>query len=127
MVDSSFLISLFTNKEERNARSVELWSGISETCVITDHILEETIDWLMNNCGSEFAYGVGRRILDNSRMKIVYADEQKVELGLEILKKYAGLSLCDSLSVLVMKENGISKILSYDSDFDRFRGIVRIH
>jgi predicted nucleic acid-binding protein len=127
LVDSSFLISLFAPKEERHGRSLELWNDLSETGLITDHIFEEVVDWLMKNYGPETAYAAGLRILNNEQLNILMVDRRQVEIALEIMKKYGGLSLCDSLSVLVMKENGLRKILSFDSDFDRFKGIERLY
>ncbi|HLC47642.1 MAG TPA: PIN domain-containing protein [Candidatus Norongarragalinales archaeon] len=127
LIDSSFLISLFATDEERHARSVDLWKGLSEKGLITDHIFEEVVDWLMKHRGPETAYEAGRRMLNNAQLEIIIVDRRKIEIALEIMKKYGGLSLCDSLSVLIMKESGLVKILSFDSDFDRFKGIERLH
>jgi len=41
---------------------------------------------------------------------------------------YGGtLSLADSLSLQIMIEMGINKIASFDSDFDKIKGITRIY
>lgn len=126
-LDSSFLISVFATDEENTPSSIQLLREQTELCILTDHVLGEVVTWLMKHRNPGVAYIAGRHILENSRMEIVFVNRQKVEVALELMKKYGGLSLCDSLSVLVMKEKGISRILSYDSDFDRFKGIVRVH
>ncbi|MFH1750717.1 MAG: PIN domain-containing protein [Candidatus Micrarchaeota archaeon] len=126
-LDSSFLISVFAQDEENTPKSIQLLREQTEHGIITDHIFEEVVTWLMKHRNPGIAFDAGRHMLENKRIDVLFVDRQKIEIALEIMKKYGGLSLCDSLSVLVMKENGISKILSYDSDFDRFRGIERLH
>jgi predicted nucleic acid-binding protein len=47
---------------------------------------------------------------------------------MEIFLKYGGkLSVADSVSIAIMKRRGIKKIISFDSDFDRVKGISRIY
>lgn len=42
--------------------------------------------------------------------------------------KYDGrLSVADAISVEIMHRRGINKIVSFDEDFDKVRGISRIH
>jgi hypothetical protein len=37
------------------------------------------------------------------------------------------LSVSDAVSVFIMERENIDRILSFDSDFDKVEGIVRIH
>jgi len=47
---------------------------------------------------------------------------------MEIFLKYDGtLSFADSVSVQIMKELKIEKIVSFDSDFDKVKEIIRIY
>jgi uncharacterized protein len=44
----------------------------------------------------------------------------------EIAQTPAALSARDSLHVAVMERNGVRSVLSFDSDFDRWPGIIRL-
>ena len=47
---------------------------------------------------------------------------------METFLKYDGtLSFADAVSVEIMKDLGINQIVSFDSDFDKVDGIIRIH
>ncbi len=45
----------------------------------------------------------------------------------EIVLGPASVSARDSLHVAVMERRGVSKVLSFDSGFDQFPGLTRIH
>jgi predicted nucleic acid-binding protein len=47
--------------------------------------------------------------------------------SMNILIKYHKLSLTDSIIINLMKRNNIYEVVSFDEDFDRIDGIVRIH
>ncbi len=47
---------------------------------------------------------------------------------MQCVLKYGGtLALADCLAILIMKKRGITEIVSFDDDFDKVEGIVRIH
>ena len=45
----------------------------------------------------------------------------------EFLKYDGTLSVSDAVSVFIMKKKEIERIISFDSDFDKVQGIMRIH
>jgi uncharacterized protein len=53
-------------------------------------------------------------------------DRSAVERAKEIVLGYAGLSARDAVHLAVMENQGIDRILSFDSGFDAFPGIVRV-
>lgn len=53
-------------------------------------------------------------------------DLQAVERAKSILLGTSGLSSRDALHVAVMERQGVTRILSFDSDFDGFPGIRRL-
>ncbi|MCG2727509.1 MAG: PIN domain-containing protein, partial [Candidatus Methanoperedenaceae archaeon] len=60
--------------------------------------------------------------------KIEFIDSEMLAKGMETFLKYDGsISLADAVSVEIMKENRIKKIISFDGDFDKVREIERLH
>lgn len=53
-------------------------------------------------------------------------DEEAVEQAKQIVLGYKQLSARDAVHVAVMRQNGIEKILSFDSGFDSIQKIARI-
>jgi predicted nucleic acid-binding protein len=57
---------------------------------------------------------------------VLPVDRIAVERAKNIVLGYPGLSARDAVHLAVMENHGIDRILSFDSGFDQFPGIVRI-
>jgi predicted nucleic acid-binding protein len=58
--------------------------------------------------------------------EVLSVDQAAVERAKQIVMGNQRLSARDALHIAVMEENGIERILSFDSGFDGFPGITRI-
>lgn len=58
--------------------------------------------------------------------EVLPVDLTAVERAKEIVLGYTGLSARDAVHLAVMEHHGIDRILSFDSGFDQFPGIVRL-
>jgi predicted nucleic acid-binding protein len=122
--DTSYLLALFVSNDERHGRAVELSRGISEGLVSTDHVLSEFVTIVSKRAGNKAAYLLGSNLL-KSEIKIVYIGEETVSSALDFIRRHPGISMCDAISAAIMKEMGVRKILSFDSDFDKM-GFERV-
>jgi predicted nucleic acid-binding protein len=68
------------------------------------------------------AFDVLLKIVD----EVLPVDQAAVERAKHIVMGTRRLSARDALHIAVMEENGIERILSFDSGFDGFPGITRI-
>ena len=93
--------------------------------IITDYILIETINFLLRKSGFEFAYDVLNSITKSSKIEIRYSDEIFLTKIKEIFEKYKNLSLTDCSIVALMEERKIKYLFSFDSGFDKVKGIIR--
>ena len=85
----------------------------------------ETINLIGSCNGGKVGYTVYRYIKDNYTI-INY--ETLLDESIYYFLKYDGtLSLADSTAIQVMKSKKIHEIYSFDSDFDKVEGIIRIH
>ena len=92
---------------------------------ITDYILIETINFLLRKSGFEFAHDVLNSITKSNKIKIRYSDEIFLIKIKEIFEKYKNLSLTDCSIVALMEERKIKYLFSFDSGFDKVKGIIR--
>jgi len=58
--------------------------------------------------------------------EVVGIDEDDVVLARDLVVGARGLSARDALHVAVMLREGITRVMSFDADFDRVPGIVRV-
>jgi uncharacterized protein len=59
--------------------------------------------------------------------EVISIEKAEVLRAGEIVRNHASLSARDAVHVAVMERHAIRSILSFDSDFDRWPGIQRIH
>ncbi len=124
LLDTSFLVALFRENDEKHGRAAELVKEIKGRVAITDHIFSELITFLVAKDGNNTAYSAGKKILE-SEIILISVLREDMPVALKYVRKYRGISMCDALSVVVMKNMGIRKIASFDSDFDKL-GVERI-
>ena len=126
-IDSSFFTAYFNKKDHWHKKSLKVAKKIKhEEKVISNLIISETV----TNIGSLLRGKAGNIAYNHliKNYKVIYANEKRTNLAMEIYLKYDGvLSLADSLSLQIMKENNIHKIASFDADFDKVKGILRVH
>ncbi len=125
LVDASFLISLISEKDQWHNDAVKLVDTLKNSeKIITMPMVIETINLIGKCQGGKIGYKIYNYIKSNF---IIVNYDNLIDDAMFYFLKYDGtLSLADSTAVHVMKENKIIKILSFDSDFDKVDGIVRI-
>jgi len=126
LVDSSVFIALADARDQWHDASKNLTRYLDgEEIVISDLIVAEVVTVVGSRAGGKEGMQVFHYFLDNC--EIMYGDESLIQHAMKIFLQYDGvLSLSDAFSVLIMNMRGITKIISFDSDFDKVRGILRI-
>ena len=93
--------------------------------LVTDLIISEVLTEIGNRHGGKKGDLLYKYFKDNC--KILYSNEDAFDAAEEIYLNHVGkLSIPDSLSIHVMNELAINKIVSFDSDFDKVKGITRV-
>ncbi|MEE9151934.1 MAG: PIN domain-containing protein [Thermoplasmata archaeon] len=125
LVDSSFFIGLVDKKDQWHKKAIRVLEKINEEMIVSDLIISESVTSIGNRSGGKAGKKLYEFFVDNCQ--IVYVDEVLLKEGMNIFLKYDGkLSVADSVSVAIMKKRKISRIASFDSDFDKVRGIKRV-
>ena len=126
IVDSSYFIALADTRDQWYDKAVKLKKFVEKNeVVITNLIVSEVLTELGRRKGGKTGHLMYDYFKDNCR--ILYPNEDDFDHAESIYLKYDGrLSIPDSLSVFYMNELSISKIVSFDSDFDKIKNIKRI-
>ena len=125
-VDASFIIALVIEKDQWHQRALELLPKLkSEDKFITEAMIIESLNLIGSCLGGKVGYSIFKYIADNFT---IYKSETLIEESMHFFLKYDGtLSLADCTAIHTMKELGITEILSFDDDFDKVDGIVRVY
>lgn len=125
-LDTTFLVGLFVSNDQWHPQAIEIYGKIrNEKLVISRMVIAETITVLKNKIRTKDI----REIYNNlPRLFEIIEDAQLFDGAMTEFVKYdAHISFFDSMYVFIMYEKNISKIVSFDSDFDRVDGIIRLH
>ena len=126
-VDSSFFIALMDEKINGILPQKSLLPVLAnETILISELIIAESVTITGRRSGGKAGEQLYHYFMDNC--DLVITDEKILKGGMSVFLRYDGtLSVSDAVSVFIMERNNIGRILSFDSDFDKVAGIVRIH
>ncbi|MEE9223671.1 MAG: PIN domain-containing protein [Thermoplasmata archaeon] len=123
--DSSFFIGLVDKKDKWHDQALALSESINEEMMVSDLVISESVTLAGSRSGGKTGQKLYLFFVDNCHIE--YVDEDILREGMDVFLRYDGkLSIPDSVSVVLMRRMGISRIASFDSDFDRVDGIRRV-
>ncbi|WP_323736528.1 PIN domain-containing protein [Methanosphaera sp. ISO3-F5] len=127
LVDSNYMIALMNNKEKNHKRAVKLASRVdNDEKIMPILMLSEAVTSIGSRKKGKEAKLLYDTLIDN--FEIYFPTLNEIDTAMQCVLKYDGtLALADCLAILIMKKRGITEIVSFDDDFDKVEGIVRIH
>lgn len=124
--DASYFIALADAEDRWHRDAVRVQKGLRDPFVVTDLSVAEAVTLTGARLGAKRGTTLFHFFKDSC--EIVFVDEAVLSAAMaRWLTHDARLSVSDAVSVEVMVRRGIARIASFDSDFDRIRGIERIH
>lgn len=126
-IDASFFIALANNKDQWHAQVPNVLSQIQNQEHITSLL---TLSEAVTHIGSLRGGKNGKTLYDYiiGTNEVIYPSEPLCSNAMAKYLMYDGtLSIADVISLEIMEKNGIDQIVSFDSDFDKVKGIKRIY
>lgn len=123
-IDSSYYIARLIEKDRFHKRSIELESQLNEKRYINSTVLNETL-----NAFSSFG---GADINDlflylNEMNEVIYLNENDFIESVNLSKYYdSSINFSDCTVLQSMQKLGINKIVSFDEDFYKIKGLTVI-
>ena len=127
-LDASYVIGLYVENEQWHEQAVKIFEDVEEKGekIISNLVIEEIVTAIGKKVDPKASKEIYNHILNN--YNVINENRQIYNTALDIFVKHgATLSLTDSVSVEIMKEKNIHEIASFDKDFDRVKGIFRVH
>jgi len=125
-VDSSYFIAVANWEDRWHGDAKRLTRRLErEDLVSSELVLSEAVTGVGSLLGGKAGKDAYDVIVDNCTIEL--ATPERSARAITVFLHYDGtLSFADALSVVLMEELGTQTIASFDSDFDRVRGIERL-
>ncbi len=124
IADSSYFVALADSKDGWHKQALGL--KVPRELVVTDLIVAESVTIVGERGGGKAGRTLYEYFVDEC--DVVFVDKDLLDEAMVLHLQYDGtLSVADCASVALMSRKGIGEIVSFDSDFDKVRGIRRIH
>ena len=124
-VDTSFLIALLISSDQFHEKALGVSQTINERKVINNTVLNETLNAFTGKGGK-----VGKELynLILKMFDIQYLTPDDYNGAMDLYLYYdSTINYSDCTILSTMFQNDISKILSFDSDFEKINGISIIN
>lgn len=125
-LDTTFIVGLLVSTDQWHEQAVEIYNKIkNDELVISKLVIAETITILKNKLNTKDIREIYRNL---PNMFKIIEDMYFFDEAMGIFIKYdSEISFFDSMYIFLMKKENIIKLVSFDHDFDRVEGIIRIH
>lgn len=121
-VDSSFLIALLIQTDPLHEKALKVSESICERKLINNTVLNETLNAFTGK-GGKLGKGLFNTIIE--MFDIEYLDDDGYGEAMEIYLSYdSAINYSDCTVLATMFKNGVNRIATFDSDFEKVNGLV---
>ena len=124
-VDTSFLIALLIKTDSHHEKALKIAESIHERKVINSTVMNETLNAFTGKGGK-----IGKELYQiiEEMFDIEYLNQSDYEHAMEIYLHFdSSINFSDCTILSTMIRNKIDKIISFDSDFEKVKGIKIIN
>lgn len=123
--DSSYFVAIADDKDQWHGQAKKVPSKPLGRLVVTELVVVESVSIIGNRRGGKAARTLYEYFQDSADIRFV--SEGLFEEAMDLHTRFDGtLSVADCLTVSAMIREGDRRIVSFDSDFDKVRGITRV-
>ena len=124
-VDTTFLLALLIKTDSHHETALNIGRDIHEKKIINNTVLNETLNSFSGKGGK-----IGKQLYQtiNEIFEVVYLDEDDYSEAIDLYLNYdSSINYSDCTILETMFKNKIDKIATFDSDFDKIKGIKIIN
>lgn len=129
-IDSNIWVAAFNRKDTNHTISKEIVNNIAEgnmgIVFINNHVFDEIVTYVRKKLGEEQSLRVTEAIINSPHVQLLYVDELVFNASYHIFQMFESISFTDASIIVMMKNNNIRYLYSFNSDFDRIKDIIRL-
>ena len=120
-LDTGYFIALLNSRDELHARALHWSESLSDSFVVTEHVLWETINFFSQPADRPKALALMDHLDAETAVEIVPASPVLFRAGLNLHRERVDKhwSLTDCISFVLMRERGILQALAFDQHFEQ--------
>lgn len=123
-LDTSYIIALETANDQNHSLALDHWYSLRETApkiVTTSYVFDEIVTFFNSRNRHAKAVEIGKRLLESSSVQVLQVTESLFFQGWQYFQKHKdkSYSLTDSISFLVMEQNQLDTVLTFDRHFEQ--------
>ena len=128
LLDTSFIIAYYSVRDKNHARAKELMGDLANgshgSLAITDYVFDETVTGFLKTGGITGASKLGATLLGSLKLFNTTPEEFDTAWSLFKSQHRTTLSFTDCTIIVLMEANAITKLVSFDEDFEGFKDIT---
>jgi predicted nucleic acid-binding protein len=119
--DAFYFVGLLNREDQHHARVVAAANQLLEDVVTTEWVLAEFADALAKSASRRLVPQFIRDLERDRKVRIIRASTELFRRGLQLYEERLDKewSLTDSISFVVMKDEGVSEVLTGDKHFEQ--------
>lgn len=124
-VDTTFLIALLIKTDPLHEKALEISETIHERKVINNTVLNETLNAFTGKGGK-----LGKELYEviSEMFDVKYLEESDYEDAINIYLNFnSSINYSDCTILSTMVKNKINRIVTFDSDFNKIKGITVVN
>ncbi len=129
IIDSNVFIAAWHQRDEHNDEAISILQQVAqakiEEVIITNYVVLEVVNFLLRKTSFEMAQVAMEYLTKTERIKIIFVDPLMSKEMEHFFIKYKTFSLTDCSILSLAEELGITVIYSFDTGFDKVKGIER--
>lgn len=120
-LDSSFLIARLIKNDKNHARALSIEDQLNEKRYINNTVLTETLN-SFTNVGGKLGKQLFLALTEIN--ELIYLSQEDYEKSLDIYLHYdSSINYSDCTILESMEKLGLNKIVTFDSDFEKIKGL----
>jgi uncharacterized protein len=125
-IDTSFIVGLADQRDQWHADARRVARRLPKHPRLTDFVVSESLTIIGKRSGGKKARILYDYFVDDC--EIVFVDREILGSAAVQHTRFDGsLSLADCATVASMERESDREVASFDSDFDRVEGVIRLH
>ena len=129
IVDSGVWIAAKHASDQYYGKAARIMSAWNDRRIgyvfITDYVVVETANFLLRKTSFETALEAVKMLTESERIRVRYVDRLMHSAIMKLFQQYKGMSIADCSLIALAEETGIGDIFSFDTAFDRVKGVKR--
>lgn len=130
MVDSNVIIAASSTRDVDHDVALDILTGIDvgdlPTCRVSNYVVAEVLNFVHARHRHGLAVDLYDRLSRSAGIEIVQATKRDYHRAVDAFCEHDSLSFVDATIVAHMRRAEITTLYSFDDDFDRFDGVMRL-